>query len=92
MKWKSRLFLQDRVGETRSVEKFLWLPRLQDGHWHWLETVTAHQQILRCDVGGSGEWGKYGYYWVTQKIEPKSCKPDALEGSCKCNGGLAMSH
>jgi hypothetical protein len=70
MKWKSRLFLQDRVGETRMVTKFLWFPTMQDGHWFWLQTVIAHQQITQCDVGGSGEWGKYAYKWVTKKIEP----------------------
>jgi hypothetical protein len=68
MIWKSRLFLKDRLGETRTVEKFLWYPRMFSKHWYWLIKAKLEQTIVEMDVGGSMEWSKYSYQWCTTGI------------------------
>lgn len=70
MRWKSRLFLQDRLGEERIVEKFLLFPRFYEDHRHvyWLETAKIVERICRVDVGGSCQWGEYAYKWMEQGV------------------------
>lgn len=64
MRWKSGLYLKSRQNESRVVRKFLWWPRRFDsGHWRWLEFAYIEEEILRIDVGGSMEWGRYAYAW-----------------------------
>ena len=72
MRWlKSKYELKDRMGDTRTVEKFLWFPRSLPnaaGKWEyrWLERVSIKQIVDTVDVGGSGEWGNYAYCWCDQ--------------------------
>lgn len=68
MIWKSRLFLCERCGEIRTVEKFLWYPQIFGGYWYWLIKAKLQQTILKIDIGGSGEWDKYAYKWCTTGI------------------------
>jgi hypothetical protein len=65
MRWNSRYYLKDREGETRVVRKFLFWPRLlqKDKHWRWLEFANIKEQVLKVDIGGSGEWGTYAWEW-----------------------------
>lgn len=54
MRIKSRHFLQDRVGETRVVRKFLWLPRsFGTEHWRWLEFAYIQEEIHHT---GNDRW------------------------------------
>lgn len=64
MKWRSRLFLKDRLGEKRTVNKFLWYPRyLGQTRWRWLERAQIVEEIREVDIGGSMQWGYYSYEW-----------------------------
>ena len=68
MIWKNRLFLCERCGETRTVEKFLWYPQMFSKHWYWLIKVKLQQTILKIDIGGSVKWGKYSFKWCNTGI------------------------
>ena len=56
--------MKGRVGEKRVVRKFLFWPRnFQTKYTRWLCWVDIVEQVLECDIGGSGQWGEYAYYW-----------------------------
>ena len=63
MKWLSDP-LEDKEGNQRVIEKFLWFPIKISGEWRWLEKCKILQEIRACDIGGSMEWGKYKRYWI----------------------------
>ncbi len=64
MRWKNNLYLKPREGETRIKRKFLFYPRkLDTDHWRWLEFANVIEQVCKVDIGGSGQWGHYGWYW-----------------------------
>lgn len=64
MIWKNRLCLSDQLGETRIVEKFLWLPHMFGKYWYWLMKAKVEQTILPFVAGE----GMYGYKWHTTGI------------------------
>ena len=68
MRWKSKAMTKEDEGLTRTVRKFLLLPRCQSGTWYWLETVSVLQKVVEMDVGGSMDWGNYAYKWVDWEI------------------------
>lgn len=35
-----------KVGDTKFVYKFLWLPMKFDDHWHWLKDVCLKKQLV----------------------------------------------
>lgn len=72
MKFTSKYALQDREGEERTVNKFLLWPRCFDGDktWRWLERADVIEKVMKCDVGGSGEWGNYAWQWVEIGFAP----------------------
>ena len=66
MIFKSNYFLKDREGEKRISRKFALLPRhfKQQKTGKWLEYIYVKEKIMKVDVGGSMEWGKYAWEWV----------------------------
>jgi len=64
MRWGKRYDLKDRLGDTRTVQKFLWYPRQYgESKWRWLETANIVEKICEVDIGGPMEWGFFKYEW-----------------------------
>jgi len=64
MRGASKYALKSRLGERRSIWKFLLLPRrFESKHWRWLEHAEIIEEVCKVDVGGSMEWGNYAYQW-----------------------------
>jgi len=64
MRINSRFSLQDREGETRIRRKYLIKPRTFDSErTRWFEWAWITEKIVKLDVGGSMEWGKYSWQW-----------------------------
>jgi hypothetical protein len=56
----------DRIGETREVKKFAWLPMTtQDNYRIWLEYYISFEQYKTVKVltAGTG-WQRVSYKWV----------------------------
>ena len=60
MRWTTSVPLKDRVGDARTVTKFLWWPKTIGRKVRWLETVSVRQEvkklILRGDVSYEYRW------------------------------------
>lgn len=63
MKYKFKT-LENRLGEKRTIEKFLWFPKILNRELRWLEKAKIIQMICQVDDGGSMEWGCYKYKWI----------------------------
>ena len=70
MKWLYDKLI-NRSGEERVITKFLLFPKKIHNEWRWLEKVFIRQKVIRMDVGGSMEWGKYKHQWQSIKWEEK---------------------
>jgi len=66
MRWKKDP-LENREFDKRIIEKFLWFPKCLNGEWRWLEKALINQEVLKVDVGGTMEWGKYKHKWIDRK-------------------------
>lgn len=44
MRWKARP--QPKIGDVRTIQKFLLLPRCLGREWRWLEVARIHQQRI----------------------------------------------
>ena len=66
MIFKSKFYLQDRLGEERVVRKFVLWPRHfgTDKRGKWMTFADIVEKVCEVDVGGSMEWGDYRYKWV----------------------------
>jgi len=56
--------LKDEVGLQRTIEKFLWFPKVVSGELRWLENSKIRQEVINVDVGGSMEYGNNRATWV----------------------------
>jgi hypothetical protein len=45
--------LNPRLGEKRIISKFLWLPKLADSKWKWLEMATW-EEIYKSEIDPGG--------------------------------------
>ena len=46
MRWK-----QEKFSDSRVVTKFLFIPRLINGEWRWLERASFRQHYWACEIG-----------------------------------------
>ena len=64
MKIKSKYYLSEREGETRIRRKFLWRPRcFEETYVRWLEFAYIIERVIKMDIGGTCQYGYYGWYW-----------------------------
>ena len=52
-----------RNGDERIKGKFLLFPKKLKNEWRWLEKAYILQRVMKMDVGGSMQWGKYKCQW-----------------------------
>ena len=62
MKWLYDKLIA-KVGVERIITKFLLFPKKLDNEWRWLEKASIRQKVMKMDVGGSMQWGKYKHQW-----------------------------
>lgn len=62
MRWDSKS-KYTRVGSTRAVSRYLWVPKKIDGEWRWLEKVIYIQTCISVGTlinkWKDTEWSKY---------------------------------
>lgn len=62
---RQRYKLKYQEGQVRDVKKFLWYPRSFDTkEWRFFETAIIIEKVMKVDIGGSMQWGKYAWKWV----------------------------
>jgi hypothetical protein len=60
MRWTKRKYkLKKRLGESKTVIRFLFVPKAIDEEVRWLEIVTIEKKIIE---------GKRRYYWKSTKF------------------------
>lgn len=65
MRWRQKLTYEPRPGSTRTITKFLLIPRRDDrGQWRWLETATWEEMYMYTDRGK--QWIMWS--WVDKKV------------------------
>jgi hypothetical protein len=51
--------------DTRIKKGFLWLPKLADSEWRWLEIATWEETyVAGIDPGGPPVWGWEATRWI----------------------------
>jgi len=68
MKWTDRAFKKEqenklRVGDKRTLSKFLWLPKLLDHEWRWLQRASIAQSFDEDTFGDMCGHIVTGYSW-----------------------------
>jgi len=63
MRWKDKPNASQE-GQERVVTKFLFLPLRDKEQVRWLERADILERVIKQDVGGSYQWGKYRWNWV----------------------------
>ena len=75
MKWKVKQ--PPKIGDTRTIRRFLWLPRRIGDEYRWLEWAEIRQGYFGPSVGwGDRAWGN-GAFWSSHKagvVKVLSCK------------------
>lgn len=61
MKWKSKSGPKPKMGATRIVKKFIYLPYYHKGIWYWWEYMNVLQRCCEILEMGSDP----DYFWVT---------------------------
>jgi len=65
MRFGTQFTLQSMEGQERTTTKFLWYPRqFGTDQWRWLEWAMIKEAVLKIDIGGSMQWGRYKWAWV----------------------------
>ena len=58
--------LKSRLGEMRTIEKFLWFPKVLDGEIRWFEKTKIIQRVCKVQDSISNSYQWINITWATK--------------------------